>query len=154
MSILTEIVPFKPNIHKLSQQTGVSRETLMKYLYLLSKADLLMLLQTNTFGMSKMNKPEKVYLNNSNLMYALTNTQVNQGTLRETFFYNQLSMEHSVLYSDKGDFLIDQKYIFEIGGKNKTRKQIQGLENAYIAADNIEYAQGNKIPLWLFGFLY
>jgi hypothetical protein len=101
-----------------------------------------------------MNKPEKIYLNNANLIYSLTNSQVNYGTIRETFFYNQLSLYHTIFYSDKGDFWVDEKYTFEIGGKNKTRKQIQGLENAYLAADNVEYAQQNKIPLWLFGFLY
>ncbi len=154
LSILAEIVPYKPNILKLSKQVEVSRETLIKYLYLLSRADLLMLLQTDTLGISKLNKPEKVYLNNTNLAYAITDTYVNKGTLRETFFYNQLNEGHNVLYSSKGDFLINSRYIFEIGGKNKTRQQIQDLNNAYIAADNIEYAQVNKIPLWLFGFLY
>lgn len=154
LSILTEIVPFKPNILKLSKQVDVSRETLIKYLYLLSRADLLMLLQTGTFGISKMNKPEKVYLNNTNLAYALSDTQVNKGTLRETFFYNQVSEGNNVFYSAKSDFFVNNKYTFEIGGKNKTRKQISNIDNAFIAADNIEYAQGNKIPLWLFGFLY
>ncbi|MFO7828745.1 MAG: AAA family ATPase [Bacteroidales bacterium] len=154
LSILTEIVPYKPNILKLSKQVEVSRETLIKYLYLLSRADLLMLLQTDALGISKLNKPEKIYLNNPNLAYAITDTQVNKGTLRETFFYNQLNEGNHVLYSSKGDFLINNRYIFEVGGKNKTRKQIQDINNAYIAADNIEYAQGNKIPLWLFGFLY
>lgn len=154
LSILTEIVPFKPNILKLSKQVDVSRETLIKYLYLLSRADLLMLLQTGTFGISKMNKPEKVYLNNTNLAYALSDTQVNKGTLRETFFYNQVNERNNVFYSAKSDFFVNNKYTFEIGGKNKTRKQISNIDNAFIAADNIEYAQGNKIPLWLFGFLY
>jgi hypothetical protein len=78
----------------------------------------------------------------------------NQGTLRETFFLNQLRVLHSVNYSDKSDFLVDDRYTFEIGGQNKNRKQITGIENAFVAADNIEYAQQNKIPLWLFGFLY
>lgn len=154
LSILTEIVPYKPNILKLSKQVGVSRETLIKYLYLLSRADLLMLLQTDTLGISKLNKPGKIYLNNPNLAYAITDTHVNKGTLRETFFYNQLNEGNHLLYSSKGDFLINNRYVFEVGGKNKTRKQIQDIHNAYIAADNIEYAQGNKIPLWLFGFLY
>ncbi|MFO7844521.1 MAG: AAA family ATPase, partial [Bacteroidales bacterium] len=138
LSILTEIVPYKPNILKLSKQVEVSRETLIKYLYLLSRADLLMLLQTDALGISKLNKPEKIYLNNPNLAYAITDTQVNKGTLRETFFYNQLKEGNHVLYSGKGDFLINNRYIFEVGGKNKTRKQIQDINNAYIAADNIE----------------
>ena len=101
-----------------------------------------------------MNKPEKIYLNNPNLVNTLTDNQSNQGTLRETFFLNQLQVLHAINETDKSDFLVDHKYTFEIGGKNKTRKQIMGIENAYVVADNIEYAQQNKIPLWLFGFLY
>jgi predicted AAA+ superfamily ATPase len=154
ISILAEIVPYKPNIVKLSQQVGISRETLIRYLYLLEKADLLMLLQTDTKGIGKMNKPEKIYLNNSNLVNSLADIQSNLGTLRETFFLNQLQVNHTINWSDKSDFYVDDKYTFEIGGKNKTRKQITGIENAWVAADNIEYAQQNKIPLWLFGFLY
>ncbi len=154
ISILAEIVPYKPNIVKLSQQVGISRETLIRYLYLLEKADLLMLLQTDTKGIGKMNKPEKIYLNNSNLVNSLADIQSNLGTLRETFFLNQLQVNHNINWSDKSDFYVDDKYTFEIGGKNKTRKQITGIENAWVAADNIEYAQQNKIPLWLFGFLY
>lgn len=141
-------------LERLSQKVGVSRETLLRYLYLLEKADLLILLQTSTHGISKMNKPEKIYLNNPNLVNSLSGNQSNQGTLRETFFLNQLQLLHSINWSDKSDFLVDDKYTFEIGGKNENRKQITGIENAYIAADNIEYAQLNKIPLWLFGFLY
>lgn len=154
LSILAEIVPYKPNILKLSQQIGISRETLLRYLYLLEKADLLMLLQTNVHRISKMNKPEKVYLNNPNLIYTLTDSTVNTGTSRETFFFNQLRVSHSLNASDTGDFMVDEKYIFEIGGKNKTRKQIAGIENSFVAVDNAEYAYQNKIPLWLFGFLY
>lgn len=154
IAILAEIVPYKPNILKLSQQIGISRETLLRYLYLLEKADLLMLLQTDAFGINKMNKPEKVYLNNPNLIFTLTNSSANTGTSRETFFFNQLRVAHSVNWAEKGDFMIDGKFVFEIGGKNKTRKQIAGIENSFVAADNIEYAFQNKIPLWLFGFLY
>ena len=111
ISILAEIVPYKPNILKLSKQVGISRETLVKYLYLLERADLLMLLQTSTFGISKMNKPEKVYLNNANLLYTLANNQVNTGSVRETFFYNQLQIDHHVVYSTKGDFIVDNIYL-------------------------------------------
>ena len=154
LSILAEIVPYKPNIVKLSQQVGVSRETLIRYLSLLERADMLILLQSGTHGISKMNKPEKIYLNNPNIVNSLSDNQSNHGTLRETFFLNQLQVLHSINWSDKSDFLVDNKYTFEIGGKNKDRKQITGVENAFVAADNIEYAQQNKIPLWLFGFLY
>jgi hypothetical protein len=113
-----------------------------------------MLLQPGTKGISKLNKPYKIYLDNTNLMFALTNASVNQGTVRETFLFNQLKVSSSVLNSDKGDFLVQNKFTIEVGGKNKTGKQIDGVENAYIAADNIEFADRNKIPLWLFGFLY
>lgn len=116
------------------------------------KADLLLLLQTATFGISKLNKPEKVYLNNPNLAYALSQSSVNAENIRETFLFNQLKVSHKVLYSDAGDFLVDGMYTIEVGGKNKTNRQITGLNNAFIASDNIEYHSGNKIPLWLFGF--
>ncbi|MCX6327850.1 MAG: hypothetical protein NT144_14585 [Bacteroidia bacterium] len=101
-----------------------------------------------------MNKPEIFFLNNPNLVYSLADNQSNQGTLRETFFLNQLRVLHKINWSEKGDFLVDDKHTFEIGGKNRNRKQITGIENAFVAADNIEYSQQNKIPLWLFGFLY
>ncbi len=153
-SILAELVPYKPNIVKLSSQVGVSRETLIKYLHLLDKAELVMLLQSNTTGISKMNKPEKIYLNNPNLFYALASVPPNPGTIRETFFYNQLRTDHLIESSDIADFFVNRKYTLEIGGKSKTRKQIAGVKNAFIAADNIEYSHKNKIPLWLFGFLY
>lgn len=154
LSILAEIVPYKPNISKLSEQIGVSRETLSKYLSLLERADLLMLLQNSTHGMSKMNKPEKVYFNNPNLISSLASKMPQSGTVRETFFMNQLQVLHHVQYSANGDFVVDNKYTFEIGGKNKTKKQIAGIDMAYIAADNVEFSSQNKIPIWLFGFLY
>ncbi len=154
LSVISDIVPFKPNISKLSTRVGVSRETLMKYLFLLEKADLLMLLRPQTQGLSLMNKPEKIFLNNPNLMFALSNTLVNPGTMRETFFFNQLAEHNKVTYTGKGDFFIDGKYTIEIGGRRKSQKQIAGISNAFVAADDIEYAHGNKIPLWLFGFLY
>ena len=101
-----------------------------------------------------MNKPDKIYLNNPNLVAILADNQFNQGTLRETFFINQLQLQNTIASSEGSDFLVNIKYTFEIGGKNKTRKQIAGIENAFVAADNIEYAVQNTIPLWLFGFLY
>ena len=154
LMIIAEIVPFKPNVSKLSQQIGINRDTLVKYLYWLQRADLLLLLSTDTYGIAKMNKPDKVYLNNPNLIYALGEDNANVGTVRETFFYNQLKVRHKIYYPDKADFLVDKKYLFEVGGKNKTQKQITGLEHAFIAADNIEYAFNNTIPVWMFGFLY
>jgi len=152
--VISESVPFQPNISKLSNTIGVTRDTLIKYLFYLEKAHLISLLRSNTKGMSKMVKPEKIFLNNSNLLYALQPDLVNPGTIRETFFQNQLSVKHKIELPKNGDFMIDDKYVFEIGGKTKTKKQIIDLQNAYIAADNIEYGFKNKIPLWTFGFLY
>ena len=154
LSVVSEIVPYKPNILKLSNQVGVSRETLVRYLYLLERADLLMMLKSGTSGISQMNKPEKVYLHNTNLSFTLANEQANAGSNRETFFYNQLKVGHKVSYAPSGDFVVDNIYTFEVGGKNKQQKQIEGINKAYIAADNIEYSYQNRIPLWLFGFLY
>ena len=93
-------------------------------------------------------------MENCNLLYALSLTQVETGTARETFFVNQLSYQYIVEYAKQGDFVIDRKYTIEVGGANKDGKQVANVENSFIAADNIEYALGNKIPLWLFGFLY
>jgi len=154
LSLLSSMVPFKPNIQKLSQQVGLSRETLTKYLLLLEKADLLMLLQSGKKGISRMNKPDKIYLNNPNLMVSLAETSVNKGTLRETFLLNQLRERYLAGLSEKGDFLVEDKFILEAGGKSKDRKQIAGMENAFVVADDIEYAYRNTIPLWMFGFLY
>ncbi|MFP4065768.1 MAG: ATP-binding protein [Bacteroidales bacterium] len=154
LAVIAELVPFKPNIMKLSQQLDLSRETLLKYLYLLDRAGLLLLLQANTQGTSRMNKPEKVYLENTNLLFALADSEVQAGTMREIFLFNQLAEANPVSYSGQGDFFVRNKYTIEAGGKHKTRKQIAGIPDAYVAADHIEHAWQNKIPLWLFGFLY
>ncbi|RLD66026.1 MAG: AAA family ATPase [Bacteroidetes bacterium] len=152
--IIATSVPFKPNISKLSERVGVARNTLKMMFHYLEKANIINLLFAGTKGISKLQKPEKVYLHHPNLMHALSPTQINMGTLRETFFQNQIQNLFSVEYTNTGDFLIDNKYTFEIGGKNKTDKQIKDIPDSYIAADNIEYGEGNKIPLFLFGFLY
>ena len=99
-------------------------------------------------------KPDKLFLNNTNLMYAIADQHANTGNLRETFFVNQLSHQHNLKLPQKGDFTVDDKYIFEIGGKNKAQKQIRDLKNAFLVKDDIEQGVYNTIPLWLFGFLY
>lgn len=153
--IISRIVPYKPNISELSRQIGISRETVVKYLYFLHKAEVTLSLASDTFGVNALNKPEKIYLNNTNFMHALSNlAPVNLGTQRETFFYSLTKTKHQVNYTDKGDFILNNKYIFEIGGKNKTTQQIKNLQHAYIVKDDIEFAHLNIIPLWLFGFLY
>ena len=151
---MTEMVPFKPNISKLSRQIGLARESLIQYLYYLHHADILQLLYSSKKGVSKLNKPEKIYLNNPGIIYALSDNQPEIGNIRETFFLNQLNVNYPVQYPESTDFLADNQYYFEIGGKNKTQKHIAGLPNTWIAADEIEYPAGKKIPLWLFGFLY
>lgn len=152
--IISKIAPYKPNIEQLARQTNTSRETLLKYLYYLDKAQVLQWLGSDTFGINYLNKPEKIFLGNTNIAYAFSDNKANIGSIRETFFLNQLSVKHTVTYPKQGDFMVNDKYLFEVGGKNKTQKQIAGIKNAYIAADNIEYPFMNKIPLWLFGFMY
>ncbi len=154
LSIISVSVPFKPNISSLSEKTGMARNTLKMMLHYLQKANIINLLFASSRGVSQLQKPEKIYLHHPNLMYALSSNQINTGTLRETFFQNQLQSLFSVEYTSKGDFFVDDKYTFEIGGKDKSYQQIKDIPNSYIAADNIEYGTGNKIPLFLFGFLY
>jgi predicted AAA+ superfamily ATPase len=154
LGIISESVPFKPNILKLSQKVGVSKESFVKYLRLLEKASVIALLYNSVKGVSQLNKPEKVYLNNTNLMFALIEGLPNKGNLRETFFMNQVRIAGNLEYTNDGDFLFAGKYTFEVGGKTKGGNQIKNLQDAFIVADDIETGVGNKVPLWLFGFLY
>ena len=152
--VIAESVPFIPNISKLSQKINLNRATLLSYFHYLNEIGLTRNLFRETHGISKLQKPAKVWLENTNLTFLLARQNANQGNLRETFFANQLGYRHNLLYTEKGDFLVDEKYTFEVGGKNKTDKQIKSVKNAYTVADTIEYGFGNKIPLWLFGFMY
>jgi len=154
LGIIGELVPFTPNISQLSGSIEISRNALVKYLYLLDKAGILMCINEPTPSLETLSKPQKVYLDNTNIINSLSFENKNIGNERETFFANQLRAKHKVNTAQNGDFTIDEKFIFEVGGKNKGNSQIKGIENAYIAADNIENGFANKIPLWLFGFLY
>ncbi|MEZ5197571.1 MAG: AAA family ATPase [Bacteroidales bacterium] len=155
ISLIADSVPFKINISELSRKSGLSRDVLIRLLDLLDRASLITNIRQKGAPTGHLTKPDKIYLNNTTLLHALnTNQQVSSGTIRETFFMNQLMQKHQLHSVKIGDFLVDGKYIFEIGGKNKTSNQIAGLSNAYIAADDIEYGYNNTIPLWLFGFLY
>jgi len=154
-------VPFTPNINELSQKTNISRPSLLEYIYLLEKSELLINLHFVSRGYSKLQKPDKIYLNNTNLMKAITHKS-DIGNERETFFVNQIKsyflnevslFDESILLAKSGDFIV-KDYTFEIGGKNKTKKQIKDIENSFVVADDIEVGFANKIPLWLFGFLY
>jgi len=151
---IAESAPFTPNIQKLSEQIGINRATLVSYLHYLQETDLTKHLYRDSSGMSKLQKPDKIFLENTNLAYVLAAHRADIGNLRESFFLNQLSYRHKVEYPEKGDFWVDKKYTFEIGGKNKNNRQIYSIPEAYIAADDIEYGVDNKIPLWMFGFLY
>ncbi len=152
--ILSSLVPYTPNIQSLSKEIESNRAQTIKYLGYLQRAGLIRLLDSEGKGMSRMTKPEKVFLDNTNILYSLCDSNVNNGTIRETFFVNQTSAVHSVAVSKQGDFLLDGKFTFEVGGKGKSFKQIKDIENSYIAMADIETGFGNKIPLWLFGFLY
>lgn len=154
LMVLASLVPYTPNIEKLSSELQLNRASTLKYLHFLNKAALTNQLLVPNKGMSLLTKPEKVYLNNSNLIYALGIDHVNIGNVRETFFLNQLKVNHKVNVPPHGDFLVDKKYIFEVGGRGKSFEQIKDLENSFIAADDIEIGIGNKIPLWLFGLMY
>lgn len=152
--IISQSVPFTPNITDLANHLGVSRNSLLSYLAILEQGGLVNLLQSRTKNINSLAKPEKIYLNNTNQIYAFAADKPDIGNLRETFFFNQLKTIGELTSSNGGDFIFDDKYIFEIGGKNKGHEQITGLKNAYLALDKLEYGFGNKIPLWLFGMLY
>ena len=154
LQIIAESVPFMPNVKKLSERIGINRNTLVSYLFFLQEAHLTKNLYKDAKGITQLQKPSKIYLENTNLQFTFSNVNSNVGNLRETFFINQVNYKHQVEYVDEGDFLIDRKYTFEIGGSNKTTKQIKHIENSYLVLDNLEFGNSNKIPLWLFGFLY
>ena len=152
--VISQSVPFKPNVSKLSEKLDIPRNTILKMLDLLDRAQLLSLLRSDTQGVSYLQKPEKIYLQNTNLAWTLSQEKPNSGNLRETFFFNQLQVKHEVTASRFSDFMVDNTYTFEIGGSTKTTKQLSGVPNSYIAADDITAGNDRKIPLWLFGFTY
>ncbi len=152
--VISQSVPFKPNISKLSKKMDIPRNTILKMLDLLDRATILQLLRSDTKGVSYLQKPDKIYMGNPNLAYVMAEEKPNVGNLRETFFLNQVMNKHNVHASRFADFIVDRTYTFEIGGPSKTNEQIRDIPNAFIAADGIEGGGGNKIPLWLFGFLY
>lgn len=154
LMIIASLVPFSPNIAKLSSEIETNRANTVRYLNYLQKAGLTNNLLAAKKGMSLLNKPDKIYLNNTNLQYALATSGINQGNLRETFFANQLSGFHQIRTSQQGDFLVNDTYIFEVGGIGKSFEQIKDVKNSFVVTDNTETGYGNKIPLWLFGLLY
>ena len=151
--VVAQNVPFKPNFNALAGAMDISRNQVKDYLVMMEKASLIHQLQSKTTGITALSKTEKVYLNNPNLIYALASDNANTGNIRETFFMCQTVVNNMVMASDKADFTIGD-FTFEVGGKSKNQKQIQGVENAFIVKDDIEFAYQNTIPLWHFGFLY
>lgn len=153
LSILSEMVPFTLNIASLTSTLGLSRNSLLKIFDLLDRAKLIRLMYTCKVGMKQLAKPEKILFDNSNLLFALT-SNVDSGTVRECFFCNQVGQLYNTVIPKTGDCLVNDKYLFEIGGKKKSFKQVKEIPDSYVVADDIEVGMGNRIPLWLFGFMY
>lgn len=153
VSYICNSKPYELNLTKLSTKIGINRKTLYLYIHYLTLGDIFLKVLPKTKGHGIFSKPSKLYLNSTNLSYAYCdNYEI--GTLRESFFVNQVNRNYALSYSKIGDFLLDNKYIIEIGGKNKSFKQVKDIENSFVVADDIEIGFGNKVPLWLFGFLY
>lgn len=154
LMVIAQGVPLEVNIERLSGQLKSTRDQTLKMLSLLGKAALLNILGEKIRDYKHLTGPKKIYLDNTNLMYALY-SEIKKGTERETFFANQLqTVSNDITIPKKGDFLIGGKYLFEVGGKRKSFDQIADIENSYLAIDDIEVGFGNRIPLWIFGFLY
>ena len=155
-------VPFIPNITDIAKATNISRPKVYEYLKHLESAKIINSIRSKTKGYNIMSKPEKLFMQNTNISYALT-SKIDIGSARESFFANQIKnyynantklVDDTIFSSSQGDFLVDDKYTFEVGGKNKSFKQIKDIENSYVISDDIEIGFKNKIPLYLFGFLY
>lgn len=150
---LAQSVPFKPNYAKLERDLGISRNTLPDYVNYLEKAGLISLLREKADGLKLLEKVEKVYLNNTNLAYAISESTPDIGNIRETVFFSWMKVGHLVTSSSVSDFEINGR-TFEVGGKNKTTRQIKGVSEGYLVKDDMEYVYRNEIPLWMFGFVY
>jgi hypothetical protein len=137
----------------LYSQLETNREQGLKMLYLLEQAGLLTLLTRETKSLKHLPKPDKLYLGDCNLMFALS-PWVDTGTLRETFFSQQLQVENELFLPSAGDLLVNGEWLFEVGGKGKDFSQIKDIKESFLAVDDIEIGHHNRIPLWLFGFLY
>lgn len=155
VQIISRTVPFEVDAKKLAGAIECSRDTVVEYLNDLDRADIFNLLYSEKKSIGKLTKPDKIYLENPNLLYALSPAEVEVGTARETFAVCQLSRKHDVEYGKtSGDFKVDSRYTFEIGGPSKDFSQIAGIKDSYVFADDMEYPEGAKLPLWLLGFLY
>ena len=154
LMVIAQNVPLEPNIAKLTTQLETTRDQCLKMLYILDRAQLLMLFGEKIKDYKHLTNPKKIYLNNSNLMHSLSPSNISEGNKRETFFANQLNSIANVTIPKKGDFLVDGKFLFEVGGNSKTFDQIANIPDSYLAIADIETGSGNRIPLWMFGLLY
>lgn len=155
LAVISSTVPYVPNLLNLRRELFVSdQRTLLKYLNFLEKAEVINTLGQKARGNKILQKPDKIYLGNTNYIYGLNMSGEEPGTIRETFFGSQVDVGHELKLSSTGDFLVNDNYIFEIGGKTKSTQQIKGLKNAWLVLDDIENGVFNRLPLWLFGFLY
>lgn len=153
LGLIAQSVPFKPNVAKLSEKIGIHRNTLTTYLHYLEKARIINSLFAEGKSTSILQKPDKVYLENTNISYALAGANLDIGNLRETFFYSQVAERHQLSLPKNGDFLLDDKFTIEVWGKNKTDFQIKGELNSFLAIADLPIGSFNRIPLWLFGFI-
>lgn len=153
LAIISRSVPFKPNFSNIGQMLSVSRNSVSDYCLYIEDAGMIEQLRSSTGGIRALGKVEKIFLDNTNLIYNLAESESNVGNIRETFFFNQLRVNHELLSSPYADFEIDDM-TFEIGGKNKSKKQLAQIENGYVVKDDIEHGFGNVIPLWHFGLMY
>ena len=153
LMILAERVPQLPKMNELYKELETDRNQGLKMLYALQRAGLLQLLSDDAKRLDNLSRPDKIYISNPTMMYALT-PKVDIGTLRETFFINQLSQGHDLRYPKAGDFLVDKRFLFEVGGKGKKFDQIKDIPGSFLAVDDTEVGYGNRIPLWMFGLLY
>lgn len=153
LAILSENAPYKPNMGNLTVELSVSKNDLPNYLVYLEKAGLIGQLRDETGGLRGLGKVEKIFVDNTNLMFALRGKNVNQGSLRETFFYNQMRVNNEVVAAKTTDFRIDD-HIFEVGGAKKGGKQLEGDPKGIVVRDDIEFGHRNIVPLWQFGLNY
>ena len=153
MYIIAQSVPFKPNYTKISRDIDTGRNTVSDLMIWLEKADLINILRDDTKGISALGKVDKIYLNNPNIAYAISDNVPDIGNVRETIFLAMLKATHNIIASKESDFKVG-KHTFEVGGKNKKHRQIQNIPDSYIVKDDIEYGYQNEIPLWAFGLLY
>ncbi len=154
LAIISKQVPFKPNLKSLAEKSGIHRNSISNYLIYLEEARLISLRYQEGISIAGLQKPEKIFLDNTTILNALSRANPDKGAMREVFFNNQLSVVHRVNHGKHVDFVVDEELYFEVGGKNKGNSQLPTGEKAWVVKDQLEYPVGKSLPLWLFGFLY